>query len=162
MLGDNKYCTIKTLNEYDPKITDDWRRKLELQKGAVIATELKNNSTKLAKCTVSAILAGSNVIKIGYITREHFYTPKSHLILGTQDFLPSVLASQVSLDQKNCWGVLYVLIQECLKLEDGKYFIVRDSSKPVLKLYQTSGESEEGSDSENEGSDSHSNKSYDD
>ena len=162
MLGEKNYCTVKTLNEYDPKITDDWRRKLELQKGAVIATELKNNSTKLAKCTVSSILAGCDVIKIGYITRDHFYTPKSHVILGTQDFLPSFLASQVSLDLKNCWGVLYVLIQECLKLEDGKYFLVRDSSKHVLKLYQTSGESEDGSESENEDSDSNSDKSYDD
>ena len=162
IFGDNSYCSIKTLNEYDPKITDDWRRKLELQKGAVIATELKNNSNKLAKFAMSSILAGCDLIKLGYVTRDNFYSPKSHIILGTQDFLPSFLASQVSLELNNCWGVLYVLIQECLKLDEGKYFLVRDSSKHVLKLYQTSGQSEDGSDFDNVDSDSHSDNSYND
>ncbi|KAI6648248.1 Eukaryotic translation initiation factor 3 subunit D [Oopsacas minuta] len=161
MLGENFYCNIRTLNEYDPKITDDWRRKLELQKGAVIATELKNNSNKLAKCTISSILSGCDLIKLGYVSRDNFYSPKSHVILGTQDFLPSFLASQVSLELNNCWGVLHVLIQECLKLKEGKYFLVRDSTKHVLKLYQTSGESEDSFDFENEDSDSNSDNSCD-
>ena len=58
--------------------------------------------------------------------------------------------------------MLYVLIQECLKLDEGKYFLVRDSSKHVLKLYQTNGQSEDGSDFDNGDSDSHSDKSYND
>jgi len=42
-----------------------WREKLDLQRGAVVATELKNNSFKLAKWTAGALLAGSDQIKFG-------------------------------------------------------------------------------------------------
>lgn len=43
----------------------DWRSKLDTQRGAVLATELKNNSCKLAKWTVCSMLAGSDTIKFG-------------------------------------------------------------------------------------------------
>ena len=43
----------------------DWRKKLDSQGGSVLATELKNNSCKLAKWTASAILAGSDYLKLG-------------------------------------------------------------------------------------------------
>jgi len=45
----------------------DWRAKLDTQRGAVLATELKNNSCKIAKWTASAQLAGSDVIKFGCV-----------------------------------------------------------------------------------------------
>lgn len=44
----------------------DWRTKLDSQKGAVLATELKNNGCKLAKWTLQAILAGNDYIKYGF------------------------------------------------------------------------------------------------
>ena len=43
----------------------DWRQKLDSQRGAVLATELRNNSCKLAKWTVSSILGGSEYLKLG-------------------------------------------------------------------------------------------------
>lgn len=43
----------------------DWRKKLDSQRGAAFATELKNNSFKMAKWALSAILAGSSFIKFG-------------------------------------------------------------------------------------------------
>jgi len=43
----------------------DYRTKLDMQRGAVVATELKNNSFKLAKWTAGAILAGSDQLKFG-------------------------------------------------------------------------------------------------
>ena len=45
----------------------DWRAKLDSQRGAVLATELKNNSCKIAKWTASALLAGSDIIKFGSV-----------------------------------------------------------------------------------------------
>ena len=47
---------LYALNETDSKLSGgiDWRQKLESQRGAVLATELKNNSNKLAKWTVQA------------------------------------------------------------------------------------------------------------
>ena len=65
--GEMQMMTIKSLNEWDPKSAGnvDWRSKLDSQRGAVLATELKNNSCKLAKWTVSALLAGSDQLKFG-------------------------------------------------------------------------------------------------
>ena len=45
----------------------DWRKKLDSQKGAVLATEIKNNGFKVAKWTISVILAGSAFIKFGSV-----------------------------------------------------------------------------------------------
>lgn len=75
--------TIRALNEFDPRAVGaggapDWRLKLDSQRGAVVATEMKNNSCKLAKWTVQSILAGAELMKIGYavfylISMSHLY-----------------------------------------------------------------------------------------
>ena len=62
--------TIRALNEFDPRAqgaggAPDWRSKLDSQRGAVVATEMKNNSCKLAKWTVQSVLAGAELMKIG-------------------------------------------------------------------------------------------------
>lgn len=62
--------TIRALNEFDPRAAGaggapDWRAKLDTQRGAVVATEMKNNSCKLAKWAIQSILAGAELMKIG-------------------------------------------------------------------------------------------------
>lgn len=68
--GDDQFLTIKALNEFDSKAQGsggalDWRTKLASQRGAVVATEMKNNSCKLARWTVQSILAKADVMKLG-------------------------------------------------------------------------------------------------
>ena len=41
------------------KVSGDWRKKLESQRGAVLATEIKNNNCKLARWTTQAVMAGA-------------------------------------------------------------------------------------------------------
>jgi translation initiation factor 3 subunit D len=70
--GGQGLVTIRALNEFDPRAqgaggAQDWRTKLDSQRGAVVATEMKNNSCKLAKWTVQSILAGADLMKIGYV-----------------------------------------------------------------------------------------------
>ena len=79
---------LYALNEVDAKLTNgiDWRQKLESQRGAVLATELKNNSAKLAKWTLQATLAGADLIKLGYVSRLHSRDAYNHVILGTQSY----------------------------------------------------------------------------
>lgn len=62
-----QFMNIKALNEWDSRHSGgiDWRQKLDVQRGAVLANELKNNSCKLGKWTVQALLAGSDYIKFG-------------------------------------------------------------------------------------------------
>jgi translation initiation factor 3 subunit D len=69
-------ATIRALNEFDPRAqgaggAPDWRTKLDSQRGAVVATEMKNNSCKLAKWTVQSVLAGADLMKIGYVSILH-------------------------------------------------------------------------------------------
>jgi translation initiation factor 3 subunit D len=73
--GEDQYLTIKALNEFDNKAQGsggalDWRSKLASQRGAVLATEMKNNSCKLARWTVQSILAKADTMKLGYVIAQ--------------------------------------------------------------------------------------------
>lgn len=70
--GEDQTVTIRALNEFDPRAQGsggalDWRQKLASSRGAVVATEMKNNSNKLAKWTTQAIIANADVLKLGYV-----------------------------------------------------------------------------------------------
>lgn len=69
--GELQFLSIKALNEWDSKVANsvEWRQKLDSQRGAVLSSELRNNSCKLAKWTVEAVLAGSDQLKLGYVSR---------------------------------------------------------------------------------------------
>ena len=65
--------TVKALNEFDPRAQGgvgkalDWRKNLDTQKGAIVASEMKNNSAKLARWAVQGVLAGAEQMKMGYV-----------------------------------------------------------------------------------------------
>lgn len=64
------FFTVKALNEFDDTAqgaggAPNWRDKLATQRGAVIATEMRNNSCKLARWTTQAILANADSMRIG-------------------------------------------------------------------------------------------------
>jgi translation initiation factor 3 subunit D len=68
--GEEQLIMIKALNEFDSKAQGsggalDWRTKLVSGRGAVVATEMKNNSCKLARWTVQSIMANADVMKLG-------------------------------------------------------------------------------------------------
>ena len=83
---DLTFMNVKALNEWDSRYSGniDWRQKLDVQRGAVLANELKHNACKLSKWTVQALLAGSDLLKFGYITRFNMKDSSRHVILGTQ------------------------------------------------------------------------------
>uniref|UniRef100_A0A8C9SJT3 Eukaryotic translation initiation factor 3 subunit D n=1 Tax=Scleropages formosus TaxID=113540 RepID=A0A8C9SJT3_SCLFO len=135
--GEVSFINIKTLNEWDSRYCNgvDWRQKLDSQRGAVLATELKNNSYKLARWTCCAILAGSEYLKLGYVSRYHVKDSSRHVILGTQQFKPNEFASQINLSMENAWGILRCVIDICRKLDEGKYLILKDPNKQVIRVY---------------------------
>ncbi|CAJ0586544.1 unnamed protein product, partial [Mesorhabditis spiculigera] len=149
--GEVQTLTIKAFNEWDSTQSNgvDWRSKLDGQKGAVLATELKNNGCKLAKWTVQAVLAGSDAIKFGYVSR---LTPKNtaqHVILGTQQLRPMEFAQNITLNFDNCWGILRVIIDNLMKRKPGKYLLMKDPHAPIVRLYglpDGTFESDDGSD----------------
>ncbi|CAN0317642.1 unnamed protein product, partial [Discosporangium mesarthrocarpum] len=66
-LGEKQHITAYALNEWDSKLAGgaEWRQRIDTQRGAILATELKNNSAKLAKWTAQSILSGADQMKIG-------------------------------------------------------------------------------------------------
>eukprot|EP00123_Amoebidium_parasiticum_P009045 comp19189_c1_seq1/m.21899 comp19189_c1_seq1/g.21899 ORF comp19189_c1_seq1/g.21899 comp19189_c1_seq1/m.21899 type:complete len:559 (-) comp19189_c1_seq1:423-2099(-) len=135
--GEVNFLSIKALNEYDPKASGvDWRQKLDSQKGAVLATELKNNNNKLAKWTCAALLSGADQLKLGYVSRNNVKDNTHHTILGTQYYKPKEFATQINLNIHNCWGILRSLVDICLQKPEGKYLFLKDPNKAVIRLYK--------------------------
>ncbi len=150
------FMNIKALNEWDSRHSGnvDWRQKLDVQRGAVLANELKHNACKLSKWTVQALLAGSDILKFGYITRFNMKDSSRHVILGTQQFKPTEFAAQINLSMDNAWGIVRCIIDLVMAQKDGKYLIVKDPNKQVIRLYDipdSTFESDEDSDDDIDG-----------
>lgn len=138
---EDNFITIRTLNEFDSNSqgsggAPNWRTKLDSQRGAVVATEMKNNSCKLAKWAVQSILAGADQMKMGYISRANPRDASRHVILGQQWFKPKDFASQINVNLANGWGIVRTFVDLALKSPDGKYLLMKDPNKPVVRFYK--------------------------
>ena len=49
---------------------------------------------------------------------------------------PKDFASQINLNMDNAWGIVRALVDLCLKLDEGKYLLLKDPNKPILRLYE--------------------------
>ncbi|PKI84282.1 hypothetical protein MVES1_001647 [Malassezia vespertilionis] len=136
-----QYITIRTLNEFDPRAAGaggapDWRLRLDQSRGAVVATEMKNNSFKLARFAVQSILAGADNMKLGYISRANTLDPYRHVILGTSWFKPKELAAQMAYSLANGWGIVRTVIDMVRDVAPGRYILVKDPNRPVLRFFK--------------------------
>jgi len=140
--GGKAYITTKALNEFDPAISGvNWRLKLESQRAAVLANELKNNRNKLARWTCQAILAGADYLKIGWVSRAHSKDPNNHFVLGTVLYRPTEFAMQIDLKVDNMWGITHRVMQRLKKLpfSDGdnhKFLLLKDPNNPTVNIYK--------------------------
>ncbi|RVW95893.1 Eukaryotic translation initiation factor 3 subunit D [Vitis vinifera] len=106
------------------------------QRGAVLATELKNNANKLAKWTAQALLASADLMKLGYVSRVHPRDHFNHVILAVVGYKPREFAAQINLNTTNMWGIIKSIVDLCMKLNEGKYVLVKDPSKPQVRIYE--------------------------
>ncbi|KAK0730835.1 eukaryotic translation initiation factor 3 subunit 7-domain-containing protein [Lasiosphaeris hirsuta] len=139
--GEDQFVTVHALNEFDSKAQGsggalDWRIKLVSQRGAVVATEMKNNSCKLARWTVQSILAKADVMKLGFVSRANPKSNDKHVVLGVVGWKPKDFANQMNLQLSNGWGIVRTIADMCLKREDGKFVLVKDPNKSILRLYE--------------------------
>nr|GMC81580.1 eukaryotic translation initiation factor 3 subunit D-like [Ipomoea batatas] len=131
------FLTLNALNEFDSKYSGiDWRQKLETQRGAVLATELKNNANKLAKWTAQALLSSADMMKLGYVSRVHPRDHFNHVILAVVGYKPRDFATQINLNTSNMWGIVKSIVDLCMKLNEGKYVLVKDPMKPQVRIYE--------------------------
>eukprot|EP00933_Yihiella_yeosuensis_P015384 TRINITY_DN1342_c3_g1_i1.p1 TRINITY_DN1342_c3_g1~~TRINITY_DN1342_c3_g1_i1.p1 ORF type:complete len:574 (-),score=168.56 TRINITY_DN1342_c3_g1_i1:138-1859(-) len=134
--SDKSFVSVKALNEYDPKPNYNWRLHLESQRGACLATELKNNAFKLGRWTAEAMLAGCDTMKLGYVSRQHPSDPWSHAVLGVQTYAIDGFAEQIGLSRNNAFGVLRNIIDLVMQWDDGKYLLLKDPTKSVLRIHE--------------------------
>lgn len=154
------------LNEWDSRFSGgvNWRQKIDSQRGAVLATEVKNNSCKVAKWTAQSLLSGAGQMKIGYVSRVGATNNEVHTILATQFFKPKDLAQQINLQINNVWGIVKMICELLLNKPDGKYVLLKDPMKPIIRIYSTplntfeddeeDEEGEEGDEGRDDGNDS--------
>ncbi|WFD33470.1 hypothetical protein MCUN1_000283 [Malassezia cuniculi] len=136
----SQYITIRTLNEFDSRApgaggAPDWRLRLDTSRGAVVATEMKNNSFKLARFAVQSSLAGADNMKLGYISRANPLDPYRHVILGTSWFKPRELALQMAYNVSNGWGIVRTIIDVVRNAPAGRFVLLKDPNRPVVRLY---------------------------
>lgn len=140
-----QYINIRTLNEWDSRAqgaggAPDWRSKLDAQRGAVVANEMKNNAGKLARWAVQSLLAGADNMKMGYISRATPRDASRHSILGTQWYKPSDFAAQINVNVSNGWGVVRTIADLARNsTESGdraKFVLAKDPNKGTIRFYR--------------------------
>mgnify|MGYP002785398643 CR=1 FL=1 len=137
LIKKTQYMTAFALNEYTPPNAPfSWRDKIDNQRGAVLANELKNNSFKLAKWTAQSLLAGADQMKIGFCSRVAPKNAYDHVILATQFYRPKDFATQITLSEGQMWAMIRMFVQLFTKQEEGKYVLMRDPNKALLTIYK--------------------------
>jgi translation initiation factor 3 subunit D len=128
---------IRSLLEFDSSRYGnnlDWRSKLDNQRGAILANEIKNNNSMIARWVFQAHLAQIDSIKLAYVSRVSPKDRVRHELLALQDIEPYELATQMNLDTANGFGILKALFDIIIQSQDS-IAIIRDPVKPILRLY---------------------------
>lgn len=133
----NNYLTMFAINEANPKISgaQPWRSKIDSARGAVIATELKNNACKMGKWTAQSLVSGVDFMKLGFVSRASVKDPFNHVVIATQSYKPKDFAAQINLQETNMWGIIKSLADIIYKQPAGKYVLLKDPNKPVIQIY---------------------------
>jgi len=134
--GEPEYVLVRTLNEYDAKVTGDWRKRIEVQRGGVLATELKNNMFKIQRWALQAALAGCSSIEIGFLTRQQPKDSSVHSILSIQTYSPQEFFTGMNINLNQMWSILRIVLERINAEEDGKYLLFKDPHTPNVKLYK--------------------------
>lgn len=74
-------------------------------------------------------------MKLGYVSRVAVNNPYEHTILATQFFKPKDFALQINLSLNNIWGIVKMICELLLSKEDGKYVLMKDPNKAIVRLY---------------------------
>lgn len=59
-----------------------------------------------------------------------------HVILGVIGWKPRDFANQMNLSLSNGWGIVRTIADMCLRRDEGKFVLVKDPNKSILRLYE--------------------------
>jgi translation initiation factor 3 subunit D len=84
-----------------------------------------------------------------FVSRASPKVNDRHVVLGVVGYDPRKFAEQMNLNLANGWGIVRTIVDMCLKMAEGKYVLVKDPNKPLLRLYEVPpGTFEEGEEDE--------------
>jgi len=151
-LDETLFLNLRTVDEFDLYRNTSWRKNLDSQKVGCITSEFRSNFNKLSKWAIESILSGADYIKFGFISRVNNKDNKRHEILGTHTFKPREFANHLQLTIENSWGLLKEIVDKLMKLEDGKFVLVKDAVKNNFTLYSVPDNAFDETDNEDEDS----------
>jgi translation initiation factor 3 subunit D len=75
------------------------------------------------------------LIKSSFVSRATPRNTSSHVVLGVVGYKPREFAAQMNLNLSNGWGIVRTIVDMCMKMPEGKYVLVKDPNKSVIRLY---------------------------
>ena len=61
---------------------------------------------------------------------------RRHTILGVANYKPREFIQQMNYNLNNGWGIVRSIIDRCLLEEDGKFVLLKDPNKPIIRFYK--------------------------
>lgn len=85
-----------------------------------------------------------------FVSRVNPRSNDKHVILGVVGWKPRDFANQMNLSLNNGWGIVRTIADMILAAEEGKYVLVKDPNKSILRLYEVPAGSFEDDEEESE------------
>ena len=71
-----------------------------------------------------------------FVSRTNPKAPDRHVILGVVGYDPRKFAEQMNLNLGNGWGIVRTIVDQVRGMKDGRYILVKDPNKALLRLYE--------------------------
>ena len=70
-----------------------------------------------------------------FVSRANPKNNNDHVILGVLTNKPRDFAAQMALNLNNGWAIVRTIVDMVLRMDEGKYVLVKDPNKSLLRLY---------------------------
>jgi len=80
--GSSKYANVYAINEHNLS-RSNWRQDIDSNIVPILNKEIEDNSFKTSRWFVQSLLAGTEQIKIAFVTRDRNVDPSKHVVLAT-------------------------------------------------------------------------------
>merc|ERR1719331_3352691 len=101
-----------------------------------LANEVRNNDFKIAMWTARFLIAGTDQMKIDFVSRISPRNELEHQIIGIQSYRPRDFATQITLNEGATWGIIRMLVNVFQGQSEGKYVLMRNPNKAQLRIFQ--------------------------
>jgi len=127
------YVKVCALNEHQSQ--QDWKQALELSRGALISSELRNNLNKICRWLCQAFLTETTQFKLGFVTKVNPKENRYH-VLAVEDMTTTNLSNIINFRLKDTWSIVKTVADIIIKQEDGAYILNKGPYKQGLRIYK--------------------------